>query len=30
MSIFLAGVLTGGTLSMLFLLLAAAWHDNEE
>lgn len=29
-SIFLAGLLTGGTLTMLALLLAAAWHDDEE
>lgn len=30
MSIFIAGLLTGGTLTMLALLLAAAWHDDEE
>lgn len=29
MLMFIAGVLTGGTLAILFLLLAAAWHDKE-
>lgn len=29
MSIFIAGLLTGGALTMLALLLAAAWHDDE-